>query len=180
VSRIDIVNVANAQPEAVEVLEAVKKKMGRVPNLLGAMVNSPAAAKSYLGFSDALSHGRLPAKLRELVALTVGEANACDYCLAAHSAIGKMVGLSPDQILGGRRGRSEDPKIAAALEFVRKVVDSRGKVSDADVAAVKTAGYTDGDVAELVANTALNLFTNYFNHVADTPVDFPAAAPLGN
>jgi uncharacterized peroxidase-related enzyme len=134
--------------------------------------------EGYLGLNGALGKGSLSAKNREQIAMAVGQANQCDYCLAGHSAIGKMVGLTPDQILDSRRGTAIDPKSDAVIRFARKLVDERGRVSDADVAEVRAAGLDDGAIAEVVANVALNIFTNYFNHVAETDIDFPKVEPI--
>jgi AhpD family alkylhydroperoxidase len=111
--------------------------------------------------------------LREQIALISAEVNGCAYCASAHTAIGKMVGLGEDAILAARRGRSIDERTDAALKFARNLIVSRGEVSDADVRAVKDAGFSDGEVGELVANVALNIFTNYFNTIAETDIDFP-------
>jgi uncharacterized peroxidase-related enzyme len=142
------------------------------------MANSPAVLDAYLGFSSALTGGELPAKLRESIALTVGEANGCQYCVSAHSALGSGAGLSDQEIADSRRGASTDLESAAALRFARKIVAERGRVSDEDVTALREAGFDDGGIAEIVANVAINLFTNYFNHVAETEIDFPEAKAL--
>lgn len=177
-SRIHQITPDSATGKAKELLDAVHGKLGLVPNITRAMANSPAVLEGYLGLSGALGKGSLSAKNREQIALAVGQANHCDYCLAAHSAIGKMVGLTPDQILDSRRGTAIDPKADAVIRFARKLVDERGRVSDADVAEVRAAGLNDGGIAEVVANVALNIFTNYFNHVAETDIDFPRAEPI--
>ncbi len=177
-SRIHQIAPDSATGKAKELLDAVHGKLGLVPNITRAMANSPAVLEGYLGLSGALGKGSLSAKNREQIALAVGQANHCDYCLAAHSAIGKMVGLTPDQILDSRRGTAIDPKADAVIRFARKLVDDRGRVSDADVAEVRAAGLNDGAIAEVVANVALNIFTNYFNHVAETDIDFPKVEPI--
>lgn len=159
-------------------LDAVKTKLGLVPNMMRTMATAPAALDGYLQLSGALGAGALTAKTRELIALTVGQQNTCDYCLAAHTAIGGMVGLTKDQARDARLATSSDPKTAALLRFAAQLVEDRGRVSDADLAAVRAAGWDDGAIAEVVANVALNIFTNYFNHVAGTEVDFPAAPAL--
>ena len=115
---------------------------------------------------------KLPATLREQIAIAVAEANGCGYCLAAHSTVGKMVGLTNADVLASRRGTVTDLKAAAALEFARVAVAARGDVTDADLKRVREAGYGDAEVAEIVANVALNVFTNYFNLVAGTEIDF--------
>ncbi|MEI8383966.1 MAG: carboxymuconolactone decarboxylase family protein [Planctomycetota bacterium] len=172
-SRIRQINPESATGKAKDLLDAVKNKLGLVPNMTRAMANSPAVLDGYLSLSGALSQGGLSAKLREQIALTVGEANSCDYCLAAHSAIGKMVGLTAEQIMDSRRGTAVDPKADALVKFARRVVEERGRVSDLDLADARLAGLDDAALAEIVANVALNIFTNYFNHVAETDIDFP-------
>lgn len=161
-----------------DLLEGVRKKLGKVPNMMATMAQSPAALDGYLAFSGALAKGSLDAKTREQIALAVGQANSCDYCLAAHSAIGGMVGLSQDQILGARTAKSGHAKNAATLKLASRIVETRGNVTDADVNAARAAGLSDGELAEVVANVALNIYTNYFNHVAATEVDFPKAAAI--
>lgn len=177
-SRIHQLAPEAAAGKAKDLLDAVNGKLGLVPNMTRAMANSPAVLEGYLGLSGALAKGRLSPKNREQIALAVGQVNHCDYCLAAHSTIGKMVGLTPEQILDSRRGTAVDPKSDAVIRFARKIVDARGQVSDADIGEVRAAGLDDGAIAEVVANVALNIFTNYFNHVAETDIDFPRAEPI--
>ncbi|MFG0290621.1 MAG: carboxymuconolactone decarboxylase family protein [Rhodopirellula sp. JB044] len=168
----------NADEKSQALLDGVQAKLGMTPNLMSTFAHSSAALDAYLKFSDALSKGDLSGKTREKIALAVGQANDCQYCLSAHSAIGKMVGLSAEEILDARMANASDTKTDAILKLSKQIVETRGKVSDADVAAARTAGVTDAEITEVVANTALNLLTNYFNHVAETEVDFPAAEPL--
>lgn len=177
-SRIPALNPQTTTGRSKELLDAVKQKLGLIPNMAREMANSPAALDGYLGLSGALAKGVLPARVREQLALAVAEANGCDYCLAAHTAVGKAVGLTADQIRDARRGGAVDGKTDALLRFARKVVDARGKVTDADLGAVRAAGWDDAAVAEVVAHVALNVLTNYFNTVAATDLDFPPAAPL--
>lgn len=177
-ARIQPIDPATATGEAAEILAGVKAKMGMVPNLVSTMANAPAVANSYLGFSGALAAGDLPADLRERISLAVGQSNECQYCLSAHTLLGKNAGLSPEEIERSRRGDAGDDKQRAAVAFARKLADNRGVVSDAEVQAVRDAGYTDGEIGEIVANVALNIFTNYYNHVADPEIDFPIAEPL--
>lgn len=176
--RIQPINTQQATGATAEVLTAVKQKMGGVPNMLATMAHSPAVANAYLGFSGALAEGTLPAPLREQIALAVGQANNCQYCLSAHSAIGKGAGLSPEAILQARQGSASDPKDASAVAFARRLSENRGWVDDSELAVVREAGWSDGEIGEIVAHVALNTFTNYFNHVSDPEVDFPAAPEL--
>jgi uncharacterized peroxidase-related enzyme len=176
--RIRPVDPNTADPATVELLNSVKKSMGAVPNLIATMARSPAVARGYLGFAQALAGGTLPRRLREEIALGVGEANACGYCVAAHRALAQRAGLTEQQTKDARRATSGDAKEQAALVFARQVVQDRGIVADADVEMLRRAGYTEGEIGEIVANVALSIFTNYFNHVAATEVDFPAAPSL--
>lgn len=163
-----------------ELLDGVNKKLGFVPNMMATMGTSSAVLEGYLNFSGALGTS-LNAKLREQIALTVAEINGCGYCASAHSAIGKMVGLDEHSVEDSRRASSHDAKVDAALKFAEAIVIKRGKVSDADLESVKAAGYTEKEISEIVANVALNIFTNYFNDIAGTVVDFPAIEfPLAN
>lgn len=176
--RIKAIAAEEATGKARELLVGVQKKLGMTPNMMRTMAHSPAVLEAYLRFSSSLGGGSLPAKLREQIALAVGEANGCRYCLAAHSALGQMAGLSQEEILDSRQGESSESKSRIALKFARKLVTERGRVDDHELAQVRKAGFSDGDIGEIVANVALNLFTNYFNHVADPQVDFPAVSPL--
>jgi uncharacterized peroxidase-related enzyme len=177
-SRLNQLDPEIATGRAKELLSAVKGKLGLVPNMTRAMANAPAVLDGYLQFSGALSKGTLPAKIREQIALAVAQANSCDYCLSAHSAIGKMVGLTAEQVRDSRLGTAVDPKTDALIRFARTVVATRGRVSNADLDDVRDAGFDDGAIAEMVAHVALDIFTNYFNLVAETDIDFPKAAPL--
>lgn len=176
--RITPVNLQTVQGRAKELLDAVKGKLGIVPNMTRGMAVSPPVLEAYLGFSGALGHGVLPAKVREQLALNVGEANHCDYCVSAHSLLGKRAGLTDQEVLDSRRAESADPKANVLLHFARTVVAKRGFVEGADIAAVRDAGYGDAEIAEIVAHVSLNIFTNYFNNVAGTVIDFPKAPAL--
>lgn len=173
--RIAPLDPASADPAVAATLAAVKAKLGVVPNLFRTFARAPAALNGYLAFSDALSGGRLDAGRREIVALAVGQANSCAYCLAAHSLIGKGAGLSEADIRAARVGANPaNPADAALAAFARRLTESRGVVDDAELAAFKRVGFDDGHVLEVVALVALNTLTNYTNHVAGTIVDFPA------
>ncbi len=177
-SRISPIAPESAVGKAKVLIDAVKGKLGMVPNIARALANSPAALEGYLSMSSALSQGKFSAQLREQIALAVAQANGCNYCLAAHSAVGKMVGLTAEQIMDSRRGSAIDPKSDGVVRFARQIVDKRGLVTDSDVANARQAGLDDSAITEVVANVALNIFTNYFNHVAETDIDFPKVEPL--
>lgn len=176
--RITAIDLQAAQGRVKELLDAVKAKLGIVPNMTRSMAVAPPVLEAYLGFIGALGRGVLPARVREQLALDVGEANHCDYCVSAHSALGRRAGLSEQDVLDSRRGASADPRADVLLRFARTVLEKRGVVEDVDVAAVREAGYGDAEIAEVVAHVGLNIFTNYFNNVAGTPIDFPRAPAL--
>ena len=159
-----------AQP----LLAAVADQRGLVANELRVIAQSPAALAGYLALSDALGHGELDDKTRARIALAVAEANGCDYAVSAHSYLAKYVAeLDDGDIAACRDGRSTDAKADAAVRCAVAIVAARGRVSDADVRAVKGAGYSDAQVIEIVVHVALNTLTNYVNEVAQTEIDFP-------
>jgi uncharacterized peroxidase-related enzyme len=171
--RIPALDPTTANADVLASLDAVKVKLGMVPNIMNTMARAPSVLNGYLAFSSAVGTGELPAKLREQIALVTAQTNGCDYCASAHQALGKMAGLSAEEIARGYQGHSADAKAQAALTFAQAALAKRGKVSDAEFAAIKAAGFSEGQVLEIVANIALNIFTNYLNNVADTEIDFP-------
>jgi uncharacterized peroxidase-related enzyme len=177
-SRIKQIAPEAATDRARTLLDAVKTRLGLVPNMTRAMANAPTVLDAYLQFSGALSKGSLSTRAREQLSLAIAQANGCDYCLAAHSTIGKMVGLTAEQVRDSRLGTAVDPKTDALIRFALEVVESRGRVSDTALAEARKAGLNDGVLAEVVAHVALEVFTNYFNNVAQTDVDFPKAPEL--
>ena len=176
--RILPVEIETADAETQELLGAVEKKMGMVPNIISTMARSPAVANAYLGFSQALGGGKLPVRLREQIALAVGEENSCGYCVAAHTVLGKGAGLNDETVIDARRGTSSNSKEQLTLEFAQKVVRERGKVTDTDIRQLREVGFHDGEICEMIGNVALNIFTNYFNSIAGTDIDFPIAPSL--
>lgn len=178
-SRIDAPTVETAPAAAQPLLAAVKKQLGSVPNMFRTIAQSPAALEGYLGLNAALGKGSLAPATRERIALAVAEINGCGYCLAAHSYLAKnLAKLSDAEILANRGGGSTDPKADAAVRFAALIVHARGQVSDADLGAVRDAGYSDGEILEIVLHVALNTLTNYVNEVARTDIDFPVTAAL--
>ena len=173
-TRLQALDPKVATGRSKELFDGIQAKLGMVPNMMKTMGNSPAVLEGYLNLSDALGKGSLGGKLGELLALSVAESNACNYCLSAHSFIGeKLVGIDTDTLQAAREGINADPKVAAALQFAKTLINKNGRVSSEDVEAVKAAGYTDGAVGEIVAHVALNILTNYFNNTANTDIDFP-------
>ncbi len=176
-ARITIVDPASATGKAADQLKAVNAKLGLTPNMTKVMANSTAALGGYIALSGELGAGSLPAKVREQIAILVAEVNACTYCLSAHSAIGKALGLNPAELASARSGDSENGKSAAALRFAQAVLLGKGEVSDDDFDRVRKAGWSDGEIAEIVANVALNVYTNFFNKAFEVDVDFPKVVP---
>lgn len=172
-SRIQPVDRHTTDDRLRKTFDAVEKQLGVVPNMVRTMAVSPAVLDGYLALNAALGRGALPPALREQIALATAEANACDYCLSVHTALGQRAGVADDELDANRAGLSSDPKVAAALRFVSTVLERRGGVSAVALADVRAAGFSDGEVLEIVAHVALNVFTNYFNRVARTEIDFP-------
>lgn len=173
-SRLSIPTVDQSLEATKPLLAAVQKQLGVVPNLMKLVGNSPEALEGYLALSGALGKGKLSVQLRERIALTVAEFNGCDYCLSAHSYLAANVAKIPDsEIDAAREARSDDARTAAVLRFAHAVAESRGRVSDADLAALRAADFDDAAVLEIVLNVALNVLTNYVNNVAQTDIDFP-------
>jgi len=172
-SRLPIPSRDEAPVKSQPMLDAVGAQLGVIPNLFRLVGQSPAALEGYLGLMGALNK-TLDVKTRERIALAVAQVNGCDYCLSAHSYLGANVAkLDEAELAANRRGHSSDPKADTVVVFAKKVAVARGKVSEADIAAVKFAGFTDAQIVEIVLNVALNVLTNFVNNVADTDIDFP-------
>ena len=169
-----IKKVENATGKSLELLEAVKKQLGSTPNLFTTFANAPAAFEGYLGLNGALAVGKLNLKTREAIALTVAGFNGCDYCASAHTYLGINVAKKTEQeVKANLRGKSEDSKIEAALNFALRILETRGKISDEDCANIKAAGYSEEERIEILTHVALNVLTNYFNEAFQVEIDFP-------
>jgi uncharacterized peroxidase-related enzyme len=161
-------------------LDAFTTNIGFTPNMMAIFAQSPIAFNAWATLLGSLSK-TLDVKTRDSIGLAVSEANGCDYCLTVHSFMADhMAKLSAKEIILARKGHASDPKRDAAVQFARKVIDTRGKVSDADLKSVRDAGYTDANVIEIVALVAMYSLTNFFNNVFDPEKDFPAVAPAGS
>ncbi|MES2126504.1 MAG: peroxidase-related enzyme [Pseudomonadota bacterium] len=172
-TRVQLLHSAEAPVNSRDVLGQVHGAFGTTPNMFRAVANSPAALNSMWAAFGALGGGVLGPKLGEQIAVAVADANRCEYCLAAHTALGKNAGLSAEALAAAQSGRSDDPRTAAALGFALKLVKQRGQIADADVAAMRSAGFNDEHIVEILAHVALNIFTNYVNVAFEVPVDFP-------
>lgn len=177
-ARLNVVSPEQATGATKEIFDDLTRKTGKVVNIFQAMGNSPAALKAYLAMSAALAEGELSKEDREAVYLAVSEQNGCHYCVSAHTMIAQRIGMSEEQTVNARRFSSGDTKQATLLGFVKSVIASKGHVTDEELQSVREAGYTDGQIAEAVAYIGLATYSNLFNHVHDTPLDFPAAAEL--
>jgi uncharacterized peroxidase-related enzyme len=167
-------SIADSPAASQPLLQAVEKQFGLVPNAFRLIGNSPASLEGFLALSGALGKGQLDAATRGRLALAVAESNGCDYCLSAHTYIGKnLIKLSEAEMIANRDGGSTDPKAAAAVHFAKEVVRTRGHIADADLKAVKDAGYNDAQIIEIVMHVALNTLTNYANVVGRAAIDFP-------
>jgi len=173
-SRISLIDPRNATSDRRALLDQIQSAFGATPNMFRAVANSPAALRSMWGSFGALGAGVIPAALGEKIAVAVADRNACEYCLAAHTALGRKAGASAEEMSAAQAGRSTDAKTAAALRFALRLVEARGQMTDADVDAVREAGFDDEEIVEIIAHVALNLFTNYVNVALAVPVDFPA------
>ncbi|KAF1710782.1 carboxymuconolactone decarboxylase family protein [Pseudoxanthomonas sacheonensis] len=172
-SRVPLINPEDTANERQVLLGQIHSAFGATPNMFRAVANSTAALKSMWGSFGALGNGVVPAKLGEQIAVAIANRNSCDYCLAAHTALGRKAGASSQEMAAAQAGESEDPRTAAALHFVLRVVEGRGQIEDADVQQLRAAGYNDEEIVEILAHVALNLFTNYINVALAVPVDFP-------
>lgn len=177
-SNIAQIKPETATPEQTEVFANVKKAMGMVPNLVATLAQSSAAVGGYLAFDGALAKGSLPAKYRELISVVVAQSNGCNYCLSAHSMIAKMKGYTEEAVLDFRRGKSSDPKEQSMINFIHKVLANKGNVAPAVIEDLRSHGFSESDIVEIIANVAINNFTNYFNNAAATVIDFPLAPKL--
>lgn len=174
--RIELVDPSNTSGDRKTTLTQINDAFGATPNMFKAIANSPAALKMMWAAFGALSQGKLGAALGEQVAVAIANANRCEYCLAAHTVLGVKAGVSKDAMAAAQKGHSSDPKTQAALDFALKVVKERANIAPTDVTALRSAGFDDEAIAELLAHVALNIFTNYTNVAFDVPVDFPKVA----
>jgi uncharacterized peroxidase-related enzyme len=172
-SRISPVVSSHVDAKVATTLSQVKASLGMIPNLFATLAHAPVALDGYLSLSKTLSHGRLSARQREILALAVGQENECRYCLSAHTAMAEASGVSEADVMKARGGDGEDPLERALASFAKKIVRQRGHVADEDIENARKAGIDDGLMMELVATVALNTLTNYANELAVTEIDFP-------
>jgi len=172
-ARVPLIDNSSAPAGSLAAIDQIKTAFGVVPNMFRAVANSPAALQSMWGSFGALGNGVIAPQLGEKIAVAVAERNRCEYCLAAHTALGRKAGATAEEMAAAQAGLSGEPKTAAALAFALKVVDTRGQVADEDVARLREVGFSDEEIVEILAHVALNVFTNYVNIAFNVPVDFP-------
>jgi uncharacterized peroxidase-related enzyme len=172
-SRIPAIDPKTASGDARRLLEAVQTQLGTTPNFIRVLANAPKALGGFLGLYGASAGFALDKATQERIALAVAEGNACEYCVAAHTAIGRHAGLSNDEMLLNRRGRAGDPRNAAAVALARALSDNLGAITDGEFNAARAAGLSDAEIVEIIALVALNIFTNVLGKATRVDIDFP-------
>jgi len=172
-SRIKVVTQENADAEQKVLLDAIQGKLGMVPNFLGILAHSPDALRAFLGLHGIAEHGQLDPQTRERIALAVAQENSCEYCLSAHTAIGRKAGLSGAEMQANRAGTSEDSRAAAAVTFANALNTNLGDVTQAELNAVREAGYSDAEIVEIITHVGMNILTNLIGKASHVDIDFP-------
>lgn len=175
-SRINLVTPEQANPEQAELYTAITSQLGMVPNFLKVFANSPAALKAFLGLHAIANEGELTAKTKERIALGLAEQNACEYCVSAHTAIGKGAGLTEDEMAENRAGGSQDAQAAIAVKFARSLAEHSGEVTTAELLEIRNAGYSDAEIVEIITHVGMNIMTNILGKASRVAIDFPKIA----
>lgn len=172
-SRINVVNNDTANTEQRELLDAIQSQLGMVPNFLKVFANSPAALRAFLGLHGIAGEGSLDAPTRERIALALAQQNACDYCVSAHTALGRKAGLNGAEMEANRAGSSQDSKAAAAVRFAKALAEHNGQVTTAEILEVRNAGYSESDIVEIITHVGLNVLSNIIGKASQVEIDFP-------
>ncbi len=172
-SRINVIEANDANTEQTALYDAITEQLGVVPNFLKVFANSPEALKAFLGLHGIAGAGSLEAQTRERIALALAEQNSCQYCASAHTAIGRKAGLDNEEMEANRAGGSSDAKAAAAVTFARSLVEHTGEVTNAEIQAVRDAGYNDSDIVEIITHVGMNILTNILAKASRVEIDFP-------
>jgi uncharacterized peroxidase-related enzyme len=178
--RINVVDPKTATGETRALLDGVQQQLGAVPNFVRVLANSPKALSAFLGLYRPLGGAAIDNATQERIALVVAEENACQYCVSAHTAIGRGAGLSNEEMLRNRQGGSGDARAAAAVAFAKALNEHRGEVTAGEFEAVRAAGFSDGEIVEIVTLVALNVFTNMLGKSTLINIDFPKVALLAS
>lgn len=177
-ARLNVVTPGQASGATKELYDAITRAVGGVPNIYQGIGNSPAALEGVLQLGEALKKGGLTSAEIEAIKLAVSEVYGCEYCLAAHTLLGRKAGLTDAEVIDARRGTSRSPRVGALVAFVRAALEPRARVTDDDLAVLRAAGFNDAQITETLLVMAQTVFTNLFNRVHRTPLDFPAAPKL--
>jgi uncharacterized peroxidase-related enzyme len=172
-ARINLVTLESANAEQQALFAAIQAKLGMVPNFLRAFANSPAALKAFLGLHAIAGDGSLDPQTRERIALALAQQNSCEYCLSAHTAIGRKAGLDAAEIEANRAGASRDAKAAVAVKFARSLVEHMGEVTTAELVEMRNAGYSESDIVEVIVHVGMNILTNLLGKAGRVDIDFP-------
>jgi uncharacterized peroxidase-related enzyme len=172
-SRIKTIDSTNANAEQTELLNAIQGQLGMVPNFLKIFANSPVALRAFLGLHGIANGGTLDALTRERIALALAQQNGCEYCVSAHTAIGKKTGLSADEVAAARAGTSDDAQAAVAVKFARSLMEKKGEIGALELAEVRSAGYSDSDIVEIITHVGMNFLTNVLGKASQVEIDFP-------
>jgi len=172
-SRINLVTAEQANEQQTTLYTAIEEQLGIVPNFLKVFANSPAALQAFLGLHSIASEGELDAKTKERIALGLAEQNACQYCVSAHTAIGRKSGLSGDEMMANRAGSSQDAKAAVAVKFSRSLADNSGEVTTAELLEIRNVGYSDAEIVEIITHVGMNILTNILGKASRVEIDFP-------
>jgi len=175
-SRINVIEQHNANAEQKALLDAIQGQLGMVPNFLKVFANSPVALQAFLGLHGVANAGSLSPQTRERIALALAQQNTCEYCLSAHTAIGRKAGLTGDEIAAARAGSSEDAKAAVAVKLARSLVEHKGDITTAELIEAREAGYSDADIVEIITHVGMNLLTNILGKASRVDIDFPKVA----
>ena len=172
-SRITVITNETANAEQQALLDAIQAKLGMVPNFLKILANSPAALRAFLGLHGIANEGSLTPQTRERIALAVAQQNSCEYCVSAHTAIGRKAGLTNAEIAANRAGTSQENKAAVAVKFARALVENSGEVTTADITEARDAGYSDAEIVEIITHVGMNVLTNIIGKASRVEIDFP-------
>lgn len=178
-ARVQVINPQTAAGETRALLDAVQAKLGATPNFIRVLANSPQALAGFLGLYGALGNASLDKSDQERIALVIAEGNGCQYCLSAHTAIGRGAGLGNEEMALNRRGSSADGKSAAVVAFAKALNDNMGEVTSEEFGVARNAGLTDAEIVEVIAVVALNIFTNILGKATRIEIDFPEVELLG-
>ncbi|MDI1231732.1 MAG: peroxidase-related enzyme [Methylobacter sp.] len=172
-SRINVITNETANTEQKALLDAIQAQLGMVPNFLKVFANSPAALRAFLGLHGIADEGSLDPQTRERIALAVAQQNSCEYCVSAHTAIGRKAGLNTAETEANRAGTSQDAKAAVAIKLAHSLVENMGEVTTAEITEARNAGYSDAEIVEIITHVGMNILTNMIGKVSRVEIDFP-------